>query len=81
MYMTSLRWLLPLCRGQQGHESSTAPQLWQWLRDALEGSAGLVVGYPPTMELDQEQQPELELGQAFVQLMDKHKVAQVRKRM
>lgn len=47
----------------------------------MEGLAGLVVGGPPTMQLDQEQQPELELGQAFVQLKDKHRLAQVRQPM
>lgn len=47
----------------------------------MEGSAGPAVGGPPMMELDQEQQPELELAQAFVQLMDKHRLSQVRKHM
>lgn len=49
----------------------------------MEGSAGLVlvVGGPPTMELDREQQPELRLAQAFVRLMDKHRLSQVRKHM
>lgn len=37
----------------------------------MEVLAGLVGG-PPMMELDQEQQPEQELGQAFGQLMEKH---------
>lgn len=44
----------------------------------MEGSAGVVLEGPPTTELDQEQQPEPQLAQAFVQLMDKHRRSQVR---
>lgn len=75
--MTSLKWLLPPCRGLPVHESSTAPWWCQWLRAEVEDLFGLVGG-PPTMELDRErQQPE----QASGQLIVKHRLSQVRKRM